>query len=149
MQLAQHQSNAPRDLRRLLIKLFRELFDGEGDGEEIKGIPGPGKEGDEEEQPLLKVQQTNELDRIRRLDHGWLEGGDSGCQIGGHAHVFLMCHLELGRIIADLLISLLVRHCEIVESGIEDEASEDRRLRVETKRRERRNIMILLSSRLR
>lgn len=91
--LPQYQCNAPRNLRRLLVKVFGELFDGEGDGEEIKGVPGPGEEGDEEEQPLLEVQQTNELDRIRRLDHGWLEGRDSSGQIGGDAHVFVIRHL--------------------------------------------------------
>ena len=30
----------------------------EGDGEEIEGIPGPAKEADEEEEPLLFVQKA-------------------------------------------------------------------------------------------
>lgn len=110
MSLPQHQRNTPRYLRRLLVKFFGELLDGERDGEEIKGVPRPGQEGDEEEQPLLEVEQADELDRIRRLGHGWLEGGDSSSQISGDGHVFLFCHQELGRFIPYLLV--LVCHGE-------------------------------------
>lgn len=53
--LAQHQRNPPCDLRRRLMKLFGEFLDGERNGEEIEGVPRPGQEGDEEEQPLLGV----------------------------------------------------------------------------------------------
>lgn len=110
MSLPQHQRNTPRNLRRLLVKFFSELVDGERDGEEIKSVPRPGQEGDEEEQPLLEVQQADELDRVRRLGHGWLEGGDSSSQISGGAHVFLFCQRELGRFLPYLLI--LVCHGE-------------------------------------
>ena len=35
----EHESDSPRDLGCRLIELFRELFDGQGNSEEVKGIP--------------------------------------------------------------------------------------------------------------
>ena len=86
------------------------------------------------------------------LHDGWLEGGDSSGQIGGHAHVILMRHLGLGRFIADLFVLLMVHQCKFVASGIDKEAAEGEKLRVELKRTEvgkKKNIMELRSSDLR
>lgn len=85
----QDQGNAPGDLTRLLPKLLGQLRHGQGDSEEIKGIPGPGNEGDEEEQPLLRVQQRQELKWVRGFRHGGFEGRQAGCKVAADGHVLV------------------------------------------------------------
>ena len=63
------------------MELLRELRHGERDGEEVERIPRPGDEADEKEQPLLKIEHRDELEGIRSLMHGRLQGGKAGSDI--------------------------------------------------------------------
>ena len=60
----QHKSNAPGDVGFAFAKRLGKVLDNERDGEEVKGIPGPGKKGHKEEQPLLGIQQHQKLERV-------------------------------------------------------------------------------------
>lgn len=102
--LTQDQRYAPSDLRWLFSKFFGELVDGQGYGEEIKGVPCPGQEGDQEEQPLGPVQQSDQLERIRSLGHGWFQCGQPGREVRAHAHLLRSCRVGLQRIPMQSLI---------------------------------------------
>ncbi len=51
----EHQGDTPSDICVRLSERLREVGNSQGHSEEIKGVPRPGKEGDEEEHPLLCV----------------------------------------------------------------------------------------------
>jgi hypothetical protein len=68
--------HTPCDVLVGLAECFGEVFDGQRDGEEIKGIPGPSAEGYEEEHPLLEVEEAEEANWVLDLGHGRFEGGE-------------------------------------------------------------------------
>ena len=86
----QDQCDAPRNLGWRLVKFFGKLLDGQRYCEEIKGVPCPGEEGDQEKQPLVKVQQSYQLQGIRSLGHGWFQSGEPSGEVCAHAHMLGM-----------------------------------------------------------
>ena len=86
--------------------MLRERRHGEGDGEEIKGIPAPGEKGDEEKHPLLKIEQGQQLEWIRSFVHGRLEGGQPRRQIPAHAHV-LSGSFSVERPLIDRILTIM------------------------------------------
>lgn len=98
----QHQRDPPRDIRRLDVKLLVQLRHRQGNSEEIKGIPRPGEESDQEEQPLLQIEQRQEFERVGRFGHGRFERGDPSREVPAHGHVLVGHHVVLGvgRVIA-------------------------------------------------
>ena len=102
----QHQGDAPCDVGSGFAELVGQLGDGQGDGEEVKSVPGPGNEGDEEEEPLLSVELGEEFEWVGRLVHRRLQGRQSRGEVAADGHVLLggIDFLEIGRNIADGLL---------------------------------------------
>jgi hypothetical protein len=99
------QRDAPGDLSCGLIKRLGQVRDGQGHGEEVEGIPGPREEGDQKEQPLLCVEQREQLEGVRDLGHGRLQCRHASPCIfcGGHVLLCGVDGLQRGRI-ADVLV---------------------------------------------
>ncbi len=98
----EHQGDSPCYLRILLAELLAQLGHGEGDGEEVEGVPGPSQEANEEEHPLLHVEQGQKLERVRGLVHRRLQCWGSGCKVPPHPHLLRVCRLVHGRVIAQV-----------------------------------------------
>lgn len=63
----QHESDAPRNGGGVHVKGLGKAGDREGHGEVVKGIPGPAEERDEEKQPLLDAEETEQRERVRKF----------------------------------------------------------------------------------
>ena len=83
----EHKGDAPCDVSLGFAKRLGEVRDGQGDGEEVKGIPCPGKKGNEEEEPLLEVQHAEESYRVGHLVMCWFEGGNACCNVATSRHM--------------------------------------------------------------
>ena len=88
----QHQRDSPGNVGVALVERFGEIGHGQRDGEEVERVPAPGKEGDEEEEPLLCVEHAQQANGIGCLCHGRPEGGEPSCSITACAH------MDIGRI---------------------------------------------------
>ena len=82
------------------MELLAQFGDGEGDSEEVESVPRPGEESDEEEHPLLEIQECEQFEGIWCLVHGWFEGGDARRNVSSHAHVLLSGDVGVGGVIA-------------------------------------------------
>lgn len=69
-----NQGDTPSNVGIGLVESGGERSDGERNGEEVKGIPCPGEESDEEESPLTSVEHAKKGDWVWSLVHWWLEG---------------------------------------------------------------------------
>jgi len=83
------QCNTPCDVGLANIERFGEISNGEGDGEKVEGIPGPGDESAEKEEPLHTAEHGKELEWIRKPLVAWLQGTNSGCHVATGAHIVL------------------------------------------------------------
>lgn len=77
----QNERDTPRDISIGFVKLLSELRNSQGNREEIESIPAPCQESDEEKHPLLEVEECKGLERVGRLRHGRLQGGDASCDV--------------------------------------------------------------------
>lgn len=85
----EHKCDAPRDVRLGFAELFRQLLDGHRHGEEVKRVPGPCNERDEELHPLKAIEQTKHLERVLGFLHGWFERSDTGLKVFSDVHLLL------------------------------------------------------------
>ena len=69
------------------MELLRQLLDRERYGEEVKRVPGPSQETDEEEHPLLEVEHGDQLEGVGRLVHGRLERRNASRCVPPHARL--------------------------------------------------------------
>ena len=92
-----------------------ELFDGQGDGEEVESVPTPAEKGDEEEHPLLQIEKGEQLDRIGRFAHRWLEGWNASGDVGADGHLLRRLMVIARRRVADLLLIVVGSH--VVDGG--------------------------------
>ena len=81
------EGDAPGDVGVGLAEGLGQVCDCEGDGEEVEGVPAPRQEGDEEEKPLLGIEQAQEADRVGSLSQGWAESGNASCCIPSCSHL--------------------------------------------------------------
>jgi len=70
------QCNPPSDLWVLPVELLRKLWDREGDGEEVEGVPSPAKEANQEENiHCWKLSSANNLKGLAALFIGGFRVG--------------------------------------------------------------------------
>lgn len=84
----EYESNAPSNVCFADIKRLGDIQCSERYCEEVEGIPGPRNERTEEEQPLLRVQKCQYLERILDLVHWRFESREPRCQVSSDAHLF-------------------------------------------------------------
>jgi len=58
--------------------------------EEVKGIPSPTGECNEEEKPLLKIQHSQKSEWVGQWGHRRLEGREPRAEISSRAHAFIL-----------------------------------------------------------
>jgi hypothetical protein len=78
--------------------------------EEIKGIPGPCEESNQKEQPLFKVQKSQECNGVLYSSHRRFQRGNASCEVTACAHHFLWS----GEVLALFNAILLVSHSRYV-----------------------------------
>lgn len=83
----EHERNTPCNVCFRLAKCFGEILDGKRHSEKIECIPGPGEKGNEEEEPLLRVEEAEEADGIGDFGHGGFERGEACCSIAACRHL--------------------------------------------------------------
>lgn len=95
----EYQCDSPGDIGGVLAELLCERFYGQGDREEIKSVPAPREERDEEEHPLLEIQLGQQFEGIRRLAHRRLQRGQPGRQVSSHTHVLIVVKVSVGGVL--------------------------------------------------
>lgn len=90
----EHEGDAPGDVGVAPVERLGKVFDGQRDSEEVKCVPGPSKECNEEEHPLLEVEHHQELDRVGCFSHRRLEGAESRRRILAWTHAML-CGIDV------------------------------------------------------
>lgn len=61
---------------------MRKLLHSQRNGEKVESIPAPASKGDEEEHPLLNIEQSEKLEWIRRFSHRRLESCEPSGDVG-------------------------------------------------------------------
>ena len=88
----QHKRDTPGYIGVLVFLLWSaefmsELLDGQGHSEEVESVPAPAEKCDEEEHPLLQIEKSEQLERIGRFAHWWLQSWNASGNVGADGHL--------------------------------------------------------------
>jgi len=109
----QHKCDSPGDIGVGLAKLLCQIGQRQRNSEEVKGIPSPTEEANEEEQPLFTVEHCKKPEWVWSLVHRRPERGNASRDVAAHTHVgirFLSPSAGSGYLLRCRLVGLLFIH---------------------------------------